>query len=269
MTHPVLKNTLAYATALLLFADAASAQQQPNVPANVQVAQDTVESAVARFRIGVVGGVGLDPELVEVGAHAAFGPVFNRGIEVRPGIELGLGEVTTFLGINVDVLYLLPGATTATRWMPYIGVGPTFGLSHRNFDTDDLEHVDTGVVQSTDDDGDRFDFSDTDPEGGMNFIAGARNQRGLFFELKATASRRSRASVAEKVISTSRPRSAGPAMLKLRERVAISGRPRPSVRSSTAIERGWMPAPKSRTSTRAPTPSESASISIRPSSVSS
>lgn len=33
----------------------------------------------------------------------------------------------------------------------------------------------------------RFDFSDTDTEGGMNFIAGARNQKGLFFELKATA----------------------------------------------------------------------------------
>jgi hypothetical protein len=33
----------------------------------------------------------------------------------------------------------------------------------------------------------RFDFSDTDFHGGMNFIAGARNQSGVFFEMKATA----------------------------------------------------------------------------------
>jgi hypothetical protein len=33
----------------------------------------------------------------------------------------------------------------------------------------------------------RFDFSDTDFTGGMNFIAGARRDNGLFVELKATA----------------------------------------------------------------------------------
>ena len=88
------------------------------------------------------------------------------------------------------MLYLLPGASRrATRWVPYIGAGPTFGLSNRSFDTDDFHHVDVGWagVQSVDDDRNRFDFSDTDFNGGMNFIAGAQNQRGLFFELKATA----------------------------------------------------------------------------------
>jgi hypothetical protein len=58
--------------------------------------------------------------------------------------------------------------------MPYVGAGPNFGLSHRGFETDD---DDTG----------RFDFGDTDFNGGLNFIAGARSQRGVFFELKATA----------------------------------------------------------------------------------
>jgi hypothetical protein len=41
-----------------------------------------------------------------------------------------------------------------------------------------------------DDDGEdrnRFDFSDTDFEGGVNFIAGARNRNGVFVEMKATA----------------------------------------------------------------------------------
>ena len=189
MTKLVVKMFLVCAPAVLLFPEGASAQQQSNVPATVQQTENTVERAVERFRIGVVGGVGLDPELVEVGAHTAFGPLFDRGIEFRPGVELGLGEVTTFLGINLDVLYLLPGATGATRWRPYIGGGPTFGLSNRSFETDDLEHVDVGRVgvQTADDDRNRFDFSDTDFNGGMNFIAGAQNQRGLFFELKATA----------------------------------------------------------------------------------
>ena len=33
----------------------------------------------------------------------------------------------------------------------------------------------------------RFDFSDTDLDGGMNFIVGMRRQSGMFFEMKATA----------------------------------------------------------------------------------
>ena len=134
-----------------------------------------MERAVERFRIGVSGGVGLDPELVDFGAHAAFAPVFTRNAEFRPGIEVGVGEITTVFAINLDVVYLLPGATARTRWMPYVGAGPTFGLSHRSFESDE------------DDDRNRFDFSDTDFNGGLNFFAGARSQNGLFFELKATA----------------------------------------------------------------------------------
>jgi hypothetical protein len=143
----------------------------------VKDAENAVEDAVRRFRIGVVGGVGLDPELVMFGAHAAFGPIFHRGIEARPGIEFGVGEVTTLLGLNLDVLYVLPGATRNTRWTPYAGAGPNFTLSHQGFEADDEEV----------DDRNRFDFSDTDVSGGFNFIAGVRNQSGVFFELKATA----------------------------------------------------------------------------------
>jgi hypothetical protein len=121
------------------------------------------------------------------GAHARFGPIFNRSIELRPGVEIGIGEITTLLGINVDVLYMLPGASRQSRWMPYVGAGPTFGLSHRGFSTDDDDNVDLGGVIDVDPDRNRFDFGDTDFNGGMNFFAGARNQRGLSFELKATA----------------------------------------------------------------------------------
>jgi hypothetical protein len=146
---------------------------------------------VERFGIGVQGGVGLDPELVVFGGHATFAPIFTNSLEFRPGVEFGLGEVTTTFGVNLDVIYLLPGATRGTRWMPYVGAGPNIGLSHRGFSTDDGDgDVDVevgGVDVEVDEDRNRFDFSDTDFNGGMNFIAGARSQTGFFVEMKATA----------------------------------------------------------------------------------
>jgi hypothetical protein len=163
-------------------------QQQPNTPAEARQAEDAVERVVERFRVGVEGGVGLDPELIMFGAHAAFAPIFSRNVEFRPGIEFGVGEITTLFGINLDVLYLLPGSTRTTRWMPYVGAGPNFGLSHRGFETEDGDNVEVdGVDVGDGDTRNRFDFSDTDFNGGLNFIAGARSQGGVFFELKATA----------------------------------------------------------------------------------
>jgi len=156
-----------------------------NVPPPAQRAQGAVERAVDRYRIGVEAGVGLDPELVVFGGHGTFGPIFNNAVVFRPGLEAGIGEVTTFLGINLDVLYRFPVSDPQTPWRAYIGAGPTFGLSHRGFEVDEADHVDVpGAVNNN---RNRFDFSDTDFNRGMNFIAGARNQRGLFFEMRATA----------------------------------------------------------------------------------
>lgn len=178
------QQTRPLAAATLSAADTSG--QQSNVPGQVQRAEDAVERAVERFGIGVFGGVGVDPELIEFGAHARFGPIFNPNVAFRPGIEFGLGELTTMFAINLDVLYTLPGVTNQTRWMPYIGAGPNFGLSHRTFGTDELDKVETDGVVQIDNRG-RFDFGDTDFNGGFNFIAGARNQGGLFFEMRATA----------------------------------------------------------------------------------
>ena len=46
---------------------------------------------------------------------------------------------------------------------------------------------DDSVDDDEDDDRSRFDFSDTDFNGGMNFIVGMRKQSGTFYEMKATA----------------------------------------------------------------------------------
>ena len=189
-------HNLVISTALLLVPSAASAQQksnypapserlsiklasfqQTNVPPVARQTQDAVERAVKRFRVGVEAGVGLDPELIMFGGHGAFGPIFNRNVDFRPGIEFGIGEVTTLFGINLDVLYTLPGTSRGTRWTPYVGAGPNFALSHRGFDSDDDDE----------DTGNRFDFSDTDFVSGFNFFAGARAVNGMFLEMKSTA----------------------------------------------------------------------------------
>jgi len=190
----VFVKAVAVATAVLLFPHAGAAQeataqtllapaglsqsasdQQSNVPVAAQRAQGDVERAVNRFRIGVEGGVGLDPEIIIVGAHGSFAPVFSPRIAFRPGVEFGFGEVTTLFGINLDVLYTLPGSDARTQWTPYVGAGPNFALSHRGFEADATA------------DRNRFDFGDTDFNSGFNFIAGARARNGTFLELKATA----------------------------------------------------------------------------------
>src|SRR5690349_20726247 len=81
-----------------------SSLQQSNLPQGAQDLEQDVEDAVRRFRVGVTGGVGLDPELIMVGFHGRFGPLFRPGIEFRPGVELGVGELTTMFGIDLDVL---------------------------------------------------------------------------------------------------------------------------------------------------------------------
>jgi len=193
VTYRVFRNAVAVTvtvTVMMLHPAGASAQQatvaprsgpewsadpQQNVPAKAQDAEDAVERAVHRFGIGVEGGVGLDPQLIDFGAHGTFGPIFNRSVQFRPGIEFGVGEITTTFGINLDVLYTLPGAGRQTRWTPYVGAGPNFSLSHRGFDS--------ATVQQAN----RFNFSDTSFDAGLNFIAGARTVKGLFLEMRATA----------------------------------------------------------------------------------
>jgi hypothetical protein len=159
-------------------AQATAAENRAESSAAAAQVDDRIGRQARRFGVGVQGGVGIDPELIDIGAHATLGPVFKPNLTFRPGLEIGAGEITTFLGVNLDFLYELRGNATDEGWLPYVGAGPTFGLSHRGFAVDD-EDVDQ-------DGSNRFDFSDTDFNGGMNFIVGMRKNR-MFFEMKATA----------------------------------------------------------------------------------
>ena len=163
-----------------------SAFAQQNVPAAVQSTEKSAERAAKRFGMGLQGGIGLDPEIIDLGVHATFGPLFKPTLQFRPGLEFGLGEVTTLFAVNLDFLYSIPEGSRDSGWIPYVGAGPNFSLSHRGFTTEETDHVDTGSGTTTDTTG-RFDFSDTDFDGGMNFIVGMRKRSGVFFEMKATA----------------------------------------------------------------------------------
>jgi hypothetical protein len=143
------------------------------IPAEVRRLESDIARQVRRYRVGVEGGVTIDPEMISVGAHATFGPFFNPNLNVRPSFELGTGEVTTLVAFNVDVLYTIPGASRQTRWAPYVGAGPNFSFSHRGFEGET--------------DGNRFDFGEFNYDTGFNFIVGAQNPKGVFFEMRATA----------------------------------------------------------------------------------
>ncbi len=158
-----------------------------NVPAAVEQVEGDIANGVRRFGVGVDAGIGLDPELVMFGAHGTFAPVFSRRVALRPGVEFGVGEVTTTLGIDLDVLYYLPGLPRSAAWFPYVGGGPNFGLSHRGFEVETDTGTEIVTPTSTVVNRNRFDFGDTDFEGGVNFITGVRRRNGTFFEMKATA----------------------------------------------------------------------------------
>jgi hypothetical protein len=174
--------------AAVLVSSEVCAQENPPQQPPAAAQQTKVENTVKRYRIGVQGGIGLDPEIIDVGVHASFSPIFSPRVAFRPVFELGFGEVTTLLAFNFDLLYTFDDEAVAPSWRPYLGVGPQFGLVHQGFSTEDSENVDAEVGgEDVDETGGRFDFSNTDFNGGLNFIVGMKRRNGTFFEMKTTA----------------------------------------------------------------------------------
>ena len=152
-------------------------QPEPPVPQQVQQLATQIERQARRYRAGIQGGVALDPELISLDAFATFGPFFSRNLNFRPNVEFAFGELTTLFGIHLDALYTLPGVTRSIRWAPYVGAGPSFSFSHRGFEETEVQGNEVN----------RFNFDDYDWHNGVNFIVGARNPNGVFFEMKSTA----------------------------------------------------------------------------------
>jgi hypothetical protein len=88
------------------------------------------------------------------GGHIETSPLVDR-LRFRPSVDIGLGDDTTLVAGNFDFTYTFPGKSdgtcTSAADLPLIGTTPT---------------------------------TDSDTEGGFNFIVGAKQSGRLFFELK-------------------------------------------------------------------------------------
>jgi hypothetical protein len=159
-----------------------------NVPASVRQLSAQIERQAKKYRAGVAFGAALDPELISLDAFTTFAPGRSARFGFRPGVEFAFGEVTTLLGLHLDVLFGFPGVRATTRWAPYFGAGPSFSFSHRGVEEEEFITGDVPAgTPPTQAEEDRFDFSQYDWDNGFNFIVGARTPRGTFLELKATA----------------------------------------------------------------------------------
>ena len=143
------------------------------VPPEVRSLERDIERQTRRFRIGVRGGVALDPELILIGVQSQIGPFFHRNVYFRPNVEFAWGEVTALFALNPEVIYRLPISSRNPRWAPYFGIGPGFNFLHQNFEQN-------GVG------GKRIDFGEFHSDVGLNLIGGIQYRSGMFMELKTS-----------------------------------------------------------------------------------
>jgi hypothetical protein len=131
---------------------------------------------IGRATVGIRVGMGIDPEIITVGAQAQLGPVF-QSVWFRPTTEFGFGEVTKVYSLNGDFVYYLPyggqGADLQNRWNTYAGAGPAFTILRRDFGGFPDQPLELD--------------DDWDSEFGVNFLFGVVQSSGLFIELRASA----------------------------------------------------------------------------------
>jgi hypothetical protein len=141
---------------------------QPDVvPTSIRTAESAIERDARKFHFGFQAGMALDPEGLDIGIHAKFGPFFSRNIQFRPSVDFGYGEITKLFALNGDFIYNL-SANPGARKSVYFGIGPQF-----NF-----------VEQSTS--GHGVDFSEFHYSNALNILFGLRLRSGVFTELKTS-----------------------------------------------------------------------------------
>jgi hypothetical protein len=145
-----------------------------------------LRESVGAATLGIRGGVGLDPDLIYVGAYAQLGPVINS-VWFRPSYEFGFGEVTQLQSLNLEFAYYLPFTSReagevggGSAWNTYIGGGPALHLVRQDFD---IEVLDNDLSPQAAD----SDFTDWDFDTGLNFLMGVSGRNGFFTELRGGA----------------------------------------------------------------------------------
>ncbi len=144
--------------------------QQTPIPVSSKRLQNDIERHTRNVVFGVRAGIGMDPEVIDVGVHSRMGPIFHRNIQFRPSAEFGFGEVTKFLNFNADVSYRLPLTPHWSNWSTYVAAGPSFGFSQQHF-----EKGDSG-----------FDWGNLEFTPGLNIVAGLESRRGFLVEFRST-----------------------------------------------------------------------------------
>jgi hypothetical protein len=120
-------------------------------------------AAPALAQAGLRGGVSVDPDQFYVGGHFETAPLVDR-LHFRPNLEVGIGDDLVTTALDFEFVYKFP---SRSPWRLYAGGGPAVNFYSR------------------DEDGGRGGGTET--EGGLNFLFGAEQRSGLFFELKVGA----------------------------------------------------------------------------------
>jgi hypothetical protein len=150
-----------------------SARQAAPIPPSVRNVENQIQHDARRWRLGVRGGVGLDPELVMFGIHSQMGPIFSRNVFFRPNADFAWGEITDMVALNLEAVYRIPTTTRGGLWAPYLGAGPSLNFIHQSFQTQ--------AGQSR-----NISFGNFDYETGFNILMGLQNRHGAFFEVKTS-----------------------------------------------------------------------------------
>src|SRR5436190_3676584 len=145
-----------------------AATGQPDVvPDSVRNTERAIERAARKLKFGFQGGLALDPELVDIGIHAKFGPFFSRNLAFRPSVDFAYGETTRMFGVNAEMIYSLPFTLGARRYV-YFGGGPAFNFVEQSFENHEVS------------------FSDFHYDSALNILLGVQFRSGLFTELKTS-----------------------------------------------------------------------------------
>jgi len=115
----------------------------------------TATPAEAQVAPGVQAGVSLDPDQFYFGGHIDSSPLVDR-LRFRPSVDIGIGGDGTAVAANFEFTYTFPGTR---RWNPYVGGGPAVNFFNP-------------------------DVGDSDSQAGLNLLVGAKNNAGVFFEIK-------------------------------------------------------------------------------------
>jgi len=140
-------------------------------PRAVRELEQDIERQVRRWKLGIRGGVALDPELISFGVQSRIGPIFSRNLTFRPSAEFSWGEVTDMIGINLDVAYRLPINSRQARWTTYVGGGPALNFVHQGF-------------AAKGGGGRDIDFGNFEFDTALNIVGGMEFRSGTFAEVR-------------------------------------------------------------------------------------